>query len=259
MDREVTKRSVLKSVSASGIGLIGFMGTGYASHGNENYEKITGKERERTVKKAIQHGETKRLLDEIQVEENSIIEDDAIVYSFGNEKSGSRRINRVVIADIDTPEFKDIPTLTWTDNPHANRRAYISTIDYDDRIEKRSFVKNNTVQTIEEELSSQEDGIGISSDNNLDPGDGGSDDCVYLQEQCTDVRWTCVADVLITYGACASAIIPSLQKAAVLLCLADVGNSALQGTMKDVGCSICSDTDVREIDVCDDGWEINPP
>lgn len=209
---------------------------------------------------------------EFQRKNDSIDEENTRAYLVDSRAANDNRRasgSTVVIADIESKEYKDTPTFIWTDDPDATYKASISLLVPEDRVQKTFAVNRGkvtvSVETFESQFKSSnltkssKNNVSTSSNNNLDPGGGGGgNSCIYLQEHCTDVRWTCVIDILLVYGSCAAAVVPILQKAAALLCIAQIGNTMYQA-MNDIGCSICTNTDVRALNVCDDGWDISPP
>ncbi len=250
MNRDITRCRILQSIGGSGAATITIPQAVSAKNSSTDVVKLKGNDANKISQRAFNHGDSRALLSKFGIELDDL-------YRYNVYKVDTNEYS--LIADIDSNVFAESAAFSWTNSSKVDHRASIGHIDTDERIEKYYYPERGSIKIEKEELQTDSSELTTNNNNNLDPGGGGGGgECLYLSRVCSDVEWTCVADTLITYGACVGAVIPAIRYAAAALCVADIGNSLLQAH-RDVGCSMCTDTDTQVINVCGDGWDIQPP
>ncbi|QSX00235.1 hypothetical protein [Haloterrigena alkaliphila] len=140
--------------------------------------------------------------------------------------------------------------LTWNDkDDEAIPNFVVTEYDSEDRLEKRTSIKDGEVVEYE---SSAENIPSPEAETDRDIGilyTADPDECVsYITEECTDVNWSCLAQIGVVYGSCATAVLLG-SISGVIWCLASGGVSLWQ-VADDENCSLCDSSSLREVEIC---------
>lgn len=159
---------------------------------------------------------------------------------------------RFATVQFATPDQENPPVfLTWNDKAADSIPSFVITeYDSDERLENRTCMENGKVVkyesssgTLPSELTA-ETGRDISIRSSTDP-----DECVsYVTEECNDVNWSCLAQIGVIYGSCATAVLLG-SISGVIWCLASSGVSLWQ-VADDENCSLCDSSSLREVEIC---------
>lgn len=142
--------------------------------------------------------------------------------------------------------------LTWNDKEDVAIPGTIFTIiDGENKTQTRLFVKDGQVIAEETNLgdgNETAEDIVTSPDITIQsPVD--AEECVsYISDECTNVNWSCVAQLGVGYAGCGLAVVGG-QWAGVILCLLEGGVWLWQVADKE-NCSVCDSSELREVEVC---------
>lgn len=250
-----SRRKVLQAMGVSVASVSGFAGSAIAGETRRSVETLSGKEKRKRVAEVLSSDSFKALREHVvagtrlgpqRIEVRKIIESDSKEYILATGKLNTKKSKEENLY------------LTWNNKSDASiPDAVITKYVPQERLQERIVFKEGKIErtreTIEQAIKNSREelektdttsgSVGLLSQS-FDP-----DDCtVWFEETCTDVNWSCLAGIALTYTSCAySYFYGSIF--AVLLCIANGGVSLWQAAENE-GCSTCEDTAFVRREVC---------
>lgn len=254
------RRTVLQSASMAGLSIAGLSGGVGATEGDRNVEKIEGHEKQQILFNVIFSEEVRRLQDHIGRPIYPELRTSSVFRVKNSDDTGDGK-SQYRVATINFSQRKKRQSskkeslsifLTWNDKDDtAVPRSVFTIVDGESKTQTRLFLKKG--QVIEEEAN-----LGDGNENAKDivttsdvtiRSSVDAEECVdYISDECTNVNWSCVAQLGLGYAGCGLAVAGG-QWAGVILCLLEGGVWLWQVADKE-NCSVCDSSELREVEVC---------